>query len=442
MAPFAGLIQKFKNKHLSSQAKKPAHAAPAGPVTLSLSKRSPKALTAKVASTVETAVAGVSEKEAFALGHAYVSRVRVKYHSRFDYFKANTGKVHKFDARTVETTEAVAAATGSGQQPLTDQQNELLWTGEVGVGTPPQTVILDFDTGSTDAWSNPKVYNPSASSTAKKTGKTFRVAYGDGSQATGDIYQESVTVGGLTALNQAYGNATKSTLQDSGNQGIAGLAFENIAQFKSPPFFDTLVAQGTVPQNVFAFGLWPEGARLDLGHIVAEAYQGEIAYSPVDPSDGFWTTSFEVSGAEGTQTGMIDTGTTLILGPPDVVTAIYKSLGVQTQTQNGEVYGVYPTNSPPTITFTFNGKPFTISPDALSFQAHGDKTVAGLIGADVGVGPAWIVGDTFLQDVYAIFDKGNLQVGFAVKATSTVPTTDGSGTTTQPDATVPAASTA
>ncbi|KAL9937927.1 hypothetical protein V8E36_003472 [Tilletia maclaganii] len=442
MTPFAGFTQEFQEKHLSPQASKPAHAAPAGPVTLSLSKRSPKSLIAKVASTAETAVAGASEKDAFALSHAYVSHIRAKYHSRFDHFKANTGNVHKFDARTVETTKATAAATGSGKEPLMDQQNELLWTGAVGVGTPPQTIILNFDTGSSDAWSNPKVYNPSASSTAKKTGKRFHVAYGDGSAASGDIYEESVTVCGLTALNQAYGNATKSTLQVSGSQGFAGLAFESIAQFKSPPFFDTLVAQGTVSRNVFAFGLWPEGARLDLGHIVAEAYQGEIVYSPVDPSHGFWTTSFEVSGVEGTQTGIIDTGTTLILGPPDVVTAIYNGLGVQALTQNGKVYGIYPTNSPPTITLTFNGKPFTLSPDALSFHAQGDQTIAGLIGADIGAGTAWIVGDTFLQDVYAIFDKGNLQVGFAVKATSTVPTTDRSGTTTQPGAAVPAASTA
>ncbi|CAD6944758.1 unnamed protein product, partial [Tilletia caries] len=259
---------------------------------------------------------------------------------------------------------------------------------------------------SSDLWVNPSIYKPSASSTAKKTGKTFRVAYGDGSHATGDIYLESVTVGGLTAVKQAFGTATKSTLHDSGNQGIAGMAFKSIAQFNADPFFDTLVKQGTAPQNVFAFGLWPEGARLDLGHIATEAYQGEITYSKVDPSDGFWTTSFEVTGTDSTQSGIIDTGTTLIIGPPDVVTALYKSLGVETQVQNGEVYGVYPTSSPPSITLTFNGTPFTISPDALSFQAQGDQTIGGIIGADIG-GPAWIIGDTFLQDVYAVFDKGN-----------------------------------
>ncbi|KAE8234311.1 hypothetical protein CF326_g642 [Tilletia indica] len=436
MAPFSGLIQKIKNKRLSMSAPKAAHTPVTGPVTLTLSKRQNATVSSKIAAAVESTVEAVSPKDPYVVANAYVANLRIKYHLRFDHFKANTGKTNGFDKRTVETT-SLAAVPGSGNEPLTDQENELLWTGQVGVGTPVQTITLDFDTGSSDTWVNPKIYKPSASSTAKKTGKTFRVAYGDGSNASGDIYLESVTVGGLTALNQAFGNATKSTLQDSGNQGIAGMAFETIAQFNAPPFFDTLVSQGTAPQNVFAFGLWPEGARLDLGQIVAEAYQGDITYSKVDDSDGFWTTSFEVTGAEGTQTGIIDTGTTLILGPVDVVTAIYKSLGVETQVQDGQVYGVYPTNSPPTITFTFNGTPFTLSPEALSFQVQGENTIAGLIGGDLGAGPAWIVGDTFLQDVYAVFDKGNLQVGFAPKATSTVPasgSTDATVTATAPTA--------
>ncbi|KAK0560046.1 hypothetical protein OC861_006432 [Tilletia horrida] len=419
--PLNNLLKKLRRR--SAVPTQAAHAAPTGPVTLTLTKRSPKSAVSKVAAAVEGAVATVSEKEAYAIGAAYVSRVRVKYHHKFDHFKANTGKTNKFDQRTVQTTD-VASGTG-GQEPLTDQQ-ELLWTGEISVGTPAQVFNMDFDTGSSDTWVNPNLYKPAASSTAKKTKKKFQVAYGDGSQASGDVYQETVTVGGVTATNQAFGNATKSTLtSDGNNQGLVGLAFESIAQFQAPPLFDTLVSQGAVPSDVFSVGLWTEGARLDLGQIVAEAYTGSIVYSPVDSSQGFWSTSFEVTGATGTQTGIIDTGTTLLIGPPDVVTQIYQSLGVQTQTQNGEVYGVYPTNSPPSISLTFNGTPFTISPDALSFQVQGTQTIGGLIGADIGAGPAWIVGDTFLQDVYAVFDKGNLQVGFAPKATSSVPTTSG-----------------
>ncbi|CAD6915178.1 unnamed protein product, partial [Tilletia laevis] len=163
--------------------------------------------------------------------------------------------------------------------PLVDQQDELLWVGQVGVGTPAQTVTLDFDTGSSDTWVSPSIYKPSASSSAKKTGKTFRGAHGDGSNATGNIYLESFTVGGLTAVKQAFGTATKSTVQDR--------SFKSISDFNADPIFDTLVKQGTAPQNVFAFGLWPKGARLDIGHIAKEAYQGKVTYSPVHSAHGF-----------------------------------------------------------------------------------------------------------------------------------------------------------
>ncbi|CAD6907988.1 unnamed protein product, partial [Tilletia controversa] len=221
MAPYSGLINKIRNKTSAPSRSESAQTAITGPVTLSLSKRSPTTASAKVAAAGEDNVAAVSEKDPFAIGNAYVSHLRVKYARHFDHFKANTGETNGFDKRAEEKSQP-AANCGTGKVPLVDQQDELLWVGKVGVGTPAQIVTVDFDTGSSDLWVNPSIYKPSASSTAKKTGKTFRVAYGDGSHATGDIYLESVTVGGLTAVKQAFGTATKSTLHDSGNQGIAG----------------------------------------------------------------------------------------------------------------------------------------------------------------------------------------------------------------------------
>jgi len=41
--------------------------------------------------------------------------------------------------------------------------------------------------------------------------------------------------------------------------------------------------------------------------------------------------------------------------------------------------------------------------------------IASVIGADIGL-DGWIVGDSFLQDVYAVFDLGGKRVGFAPKA--------------------------
>jgi len=220
------------------------------------------------------------------------------------------------------------------------------------------------DTGSSDLFVNPRNYDSSKSSTSKELGRNFTVSYGDGTTASGPIYTDTVTVAGVKATDQAIGAATKSTLTDDGSVGIAGMGFESIAQFKSPPFFQTMFSQGQVRQNLFCFGLWTEGARLDLGHITQEAYTGSITYSSVDDSQGFWTTSFKVNNGKA-QSGIIDTGTTLIIGPVSEVKALYKKLGVQTIEQDGEVYGAYDPKSPPKVTLTFSGKSFTLSDDAL-----------------------------------------------------------------------------
>ena len=67
---------------------------------------------------------------------------------------------------------------------------------------------MDFDTGSSDLFvpsttcgktcAGHKLYNTSASSTAKDLGKTFSLAYGDGSTVQGEQYTDVVSIVGLT----------------------------------------------------------------------------------------------------------------------------------------------------------------------------------------------------------------------------------------------------
>ena len=45
-------------------------------------------------------------------------------------------------------------------------------------------------------------YNPSQSGT-KKTGFSWNISYGDGSGASGDVYADTVEIGGVTATQQA-----------------------------------------------------------------------------------------------------------------------------------------------------------------------------------------------------------------------------------------------
>ncbi|KAL6302306.1 aspartic peptidase domain-containing protein [Sparassis latifolia] len=84
--------------------------------------------------------------------------------------------------------------------PLTDQENNLEWTGTISIGTPASNFIIDFDTGSADLWvpssscfgcSSHNTYDPSSSSTSQDKTSTFLICYGDGSTTSGLEYADT-----------------------------------------------------------------------------------------------------------------------------------------------------------------------------------------------------------------------------------------------------------
>ena len=75
------------------------------------------------------------------------------------------------------------------------------------------------------------IYNPTKSSSAKEADGSWNISYGDGSSASGNVYSETVTLGDLAIPGQAVELAKKlssSFLQDSGNDGLLGLAWPAI----------------------------------------------------------------------------------------------------------------------------------------------------------------------------------------------------------------------
>jgi aspergillopepsin I len=162
------------------------------------------------------------------------------------------------------------AGTGSvGATPINSA--DIAYVCPVSIGTPPQTLALDFDTGSSDLWvfssetpstqvRGQTLYKPGSSSTSQLlSGASWSITYGDGSSSAGDVYLDSVTVGGLTVSSQAVEAAQQVSSQftrTAAIHGLLGLGFKIINQVtpqQQSTWFDNI--QGSLASPLFTVDL-------------------------------------------------------------------------------------------------------------------------------------------------------------------------------------------
>jgi len=137
----------------------------------------------------------------------------------------------------------------------------------------------------------------------------------------------------------------------------------------------------------------------------------------------FWTlplTSMTVQGnsislSSGRNTyAAIDTGTTLIGGPQDAVAGIFSSIpGSSPATGDFEGYYAYPCNTNVNVSLSFGGRNWSISSADFVLTKTSADTCIGAFFVLENSNPAWIIGDTFLKNVYSVFRYNPPSVGFA-----------------------------
>ena len=126
------------------------------------------------------------------------------------------------------------------------------------------------------------------------------------------------------------------------------------------------MSQGAVDEGVFGFKLASSGSELYLGGTNDRLYSGSIEYHNVDTSTGFWMISggkayVGSKAAVSNFETIIDSGTTIMYGPPSAVKTFYRAISGSGVYDSSQGFYYYPCNSLPTISFSWGGKKWEIT---------------------------------------------------------------------------------
>ncbi|KAK4056162.1 hypothetical protein OIO90_002893 [Microbotryomycetes sp. JL221] len=377
-----------------------------------------------------------------------------------------------------KTTSALMSANTSraglavGQVNVMNFEADLAYYAPIGIGVPPQYMNVILDTGSADLWvastecssstgcANMPLFNSTASNSSIDMNTSFGVRYGSGS-ASGDLFQDYIGFAGYNVSRQGFAlvDTVSSDLITGNISGLMGLGWQPLAASGVVPFWQNLFQAGVLLFPGFAFSLSrfvnvsnanlvEPGGQLSVGYLNMSLYQGDIHY--VDIPNGmqsYWVIPMNAIAINGTnvtqieQMVAIDTGTTLIGGPTDVVSSLYQQIpGALPATGDFTGYYSYPCNSSVNVTLTFGGAHFNMTPDDFNLGPFGsNNNVSTCLGAffDLRLNAnsriSWVIGAAFLKNVFSVFRADPPSVGFALLASgnhSAATTTNRTNTTT------------
>ncbi|EMD38491.1 hypothetical protein CERSUDRAFT_94025 [Gelatoporia subvermispora B] len=318
--------------------------------------------------------------------------------------------------------------------------NQFAYLVHINIGGQDFPMLLD--TGSADLWvvstdcteqDCQGVTKYSKSSSFGSIDASFHLSYLMGS-VTGIIGTDTVVVGPYEVSSQilALANHTAGlSLAGTGNSGILGLSFPveaSIPETLGRTFLENIMASYNETDRYFAIKLGrdQDNSSFTIGELDPDFANStsEFAYTSVTPLSNsvynYWKlplqgftinhTSFplsdsRVSGGH-SSVAVLDTGTTLMLGPSQDVDRFWQSVGGAKKTDSGwqvrcnrgVIIGVILGEGNST-------KEYVIDPADISWEQgdhEGEWCMGGVQANDGVISGDWLLGDTFLRNVYAL----------------------------------------
>ena len=154
-----------------------------------------------------------------------------------------------------------------------------LYFANITLGTPPQSLRMHLDTGSSDLWCNSPqsslcqarsnkcnvsgTYDSTESSSYKFVNNKFNISYVDGSGALGDYVTDTIRIGGQTISEFQFGVGTRS----SSTEGVLGIGYAinevQVTRGGGSPYHN-------LPQRMVDEGFTKSNAYSKLDHLVQE----------------------------------------------------------------------------------------------------------------------------------------------------------------------------
>lgn len=292
---------------------------------------------------------------------------------------------------------------------------------EVNVGTPAQTFTVVPDTGSSNLWLYSKtcwslpcwthaLYDNKKSSTYKKNGEAFDITYGSGG-VKGTVSEDIATIGDGITAPMGFGEVTSASgisFIASQMSGILGLAYSSI----SVDGLDTFMDLANVSDKSFAFYLkdTSEESYMTIPGMDTDGYDTIETHKVVEQK--YWALQF-TSIAQGTKKidaskykAVIDSGTSLLVGPKAIVDPLISGIDVATDCSNLDTL--------PDITFTIDTTDYTLTGTEYVLNVQGEC----LLGIQSMAFPEgfnyFILGDVFMRKYPSYFNLNDNTVGFQV----------------------------
>jgi len=166
--------------------------------------------------------------------------------------------------------------------------------------------------------------------------------------------------------------------------------------------------------SVFLSDSHDETSEVTFGEVDEKHMTGELLWVPVTGAIGYWEVGIEDITFDNRKQGLcedckvaVDTGTSMLAGPTELVTELRLKLGV-----NSDCSGM---DALPKLGFIVGGRVLNMMPSDYVDRSTTQCKLS-LMSLDIPPpnGPLFIFGIPFLQRFFTVYDHENARVGFAV----------------------------